>query len=132
MSHRDPESRGWLLAERSRTLWQELFQRSETLTESSVEWQRSGSILLAMCAAETEQLRKRQLTLEAAGITAAMMDAEELRAEEPALGIAPCAGLLTRTDAQLVRSVIFSSPLSAHFRVRLTKSPFIFPSGYQP
>lgn len=129
MSHRDPKSRAWLLAERSKALWQELFQLGGTLTESSVEWQRSGSMLLATCAAETEQLCKRQVMLEAAGITAAVMDAEALRAEEPALGSAVCAGLLTRTDAQLVRSVSFSSPLSVHFCESLIISPSLSIKG---
>ncbi|EIE22517.1 hypothetical protein COCSUDRAFT_83474 [Coccomyxa subellipsoidea C-169] len=75
-----------LLQARSKALWRELFQTDDAVPESSVAWQPSGSILLATSLAETEQLRKRQAMLGAAGIKAALMDEGQLRAEEPALG----------------------------------------------
>ncbi|BDA43429.1 hypothetical protein COCOBI_04-4410 [Coccomyxa sp. Obi] len=114
MAHRNPDSPAWRLAKWSKALWQELLLEDEHLPEDSVEWQRSGSILLATSLAEAEQLRQREAMLGAAGVDAAMMSTEELRAEEPALGSAVCAGLLTRSDVQLVSLALTSLPLHNH------------------
>ncbi len=103
MAHRNPDSPAWQLANWSKALWQELLRDDKYLPEDSVEWQRSGSILLATSLAEAEQLHQREAVLRAAGVDATMLSTEELRAEEPALGSAVCAGLLTHSDVQLVR-----------------------------
>lgn len=68
-----------------------------------MEWQSSGSLLLASNPAEAEQLRARQELLVRAGVTARYLDERALRCEEPALHDSIVGGLLVSTDSQLVR-----------------------------
>lgn len=95
-------------------MWQELLHADQLLPESSVEWQQSGSMLLATSPAEAEQLRERQKLLGAARVEAVMISAEELKTEEPALGSAVCAGLLTSSDAQLVSHALYRGNEFSH------------------
>ncbi len=67
-----------------------------------MEWQAAGSILLATNEAEASQIAERQQLLVDAGLHAELWDAARLHAEEPALGPGVRAGLLLRSDAQLV------------------------------
>ena len=102
LAHRDPASAAWQLAQDSCTRWQRLLQQPH-LSPSQVEWQDSGSLLLATDAAEAEQLRARQELLGRAGISARYLDERALRCEEPALHDSMAGGLLVSNDSQLVR-----------------------------
>ena len=105
LAHRDPSSIAWQLAAESQALWQELLQRPH-LGAGDVEWQSSGSLLLAREAVEAEQLQARQERLRGAGIAAQYLDEGALHAEEPALRGSMAGGLLVSSDSQLVRAML--------------------------
>ena len=102
LAHRDPASAAWQLAQDSCARWQQLLQQPH-LSPGHVEWQSSGSLLLATSAAEAEQLRARQELLGRAGVPARYLDERALRCEEPALHDSMAGGLLVSNDSQLVR-----------------------------
>ncbi len=102
LAHRDPASAAWQLAQDSCARWQRLLEQPH-LSPSHVEWQSSGSLLLATDAAEAEQLRARQELLGRAGVAARYLDERALRCEEPALHDGMAGGLLVSNDSQLVR-----------------------------
>ena len=99
LAHRDPHSAVWPLAVQSKQMWQDWLCEG-TPSESDVEWQASGSILLGTDAA---QLADRQRLLESAVIHAELWDAGHLHAEEPALAPSVTSGLFVSSDSQLVR-----------------------------
>ena len=102
LTHRDPASAAWHLARESCSQWQRLL-RQPHLSPSQVEWQSSGSLLLATDAEEAEQLRARREMLGRAGVSARYLDERALRCEEPALHGSVAGGLLVSNDSQLVR-----------------------------
>ena len=71
-----------------------------------MEWQRSGSLLLARDSEEGEQLQARLERLREAGIKAQYLDEGALHAEEPALDSSVAGGLLVKSDSQLVRVML--------------------------
>lgn len=81
-------------------MWQDLLAHDST--KGTVEWQDTGSILVATSADEANALQDRQRHLAEAGLQAKYLDSAQLLAEEPALSQNVCAGLLVETDAQLV------------------------------
>ncbi len=87
LAHRDPSSPMWQLATHSRALWREWLDEGTVgpLTDATVEWQRTGSMLLAGTAEESAALAARAAMLEAAGVRAECMSASEARRLEPAL-----------------------------------------------
>ena len=102
LAHRDPASAAWHLARESCSQWQRLLQLAH-LSPNHVEWQSSGSLLLATDAEEAAQLRARQDMLGRAGVSARYLDEHALRCEEPALHDSVAGGLLVSNDSQLVR-----------------------------
>ncbi|KIZ04232.1 hypothetical protein MNEG_3722 [Monoraphidium neglectum] len=68
-----------------------------------MEWQTTGSLLLATTAAEMTQLEARATMLQANGVEGVrLLGREQLLREEPALGLpASAAGLLVDSDAQI-------------------------------
>ena len=73
-------------------------------SESAVEWQASGSLLLATNPA---QLADRQRLLESVGVHAELWDAGRLHLEEPALAPSISSGLYVSSDSQLVSVHVF-------------------------
>ena len=111
LAHRDPTSVAWQLACDSHAQWQELLKQPH-LSSSHVEWQQSGSLLLAKDSAEAEQLSARQEMLHKAGVSARYLNEDALRCEEPALRNSMAGGLLVSSDSQLVMlSLLLSSLL---------------------
>ena len=74
-------------------------------SESAVEWQASGSLLLATNPA---QLADRQRLLESVGVHAELWDAGRLHLEEPALAPSISSGLYVSSDSQLVSVHVLS------------------------
>lgn len=111
LAHRDPTSVAWQLACDSHAQWQELLTQPH-LSPSHVEWQQSGSLLLAKDSAEAEQLSARQEMLHKAGVSARYLNEDALRCEEPALHNGMAGGLLVSSDSQLVMlSLLFDDLL---------------------
>jgi L-2-hydroxyglutarate oxidase LhgO len=73
-----------------------------TLSSRGVEWQSSGSLLLASTEDEVQQLLLRRELLRGAGIEAQFLSATALHTEEPALCESLPGGLLVSSDSQLV------------------------------
>ena len=114
LAHRDPHSPAWAMAVHSKRLWEEWLDPAaggQLGSHASVEWQAAGSMLLAATDAEAGQLADRQRLLEGAGVHAELWGAQRLRAEEPAVGPGVTAGLLVRSDTQLVRHLLLWSCL---------------------
>lgn len=82
----------------SKRCWQDWLGQG-MLSESTVEWQDSGSILLAT---DPAQLTGRQRLLESVGVGAELWDARRLHMEEPALAPSVSSGLSVSSDSQLV------------------------------
>ena len=101
LAHRDPSSASWQLAIESRTLWQGLLGQAH-LSSSDVEWQSSGSLLLASHEDEAQQLLLHRELLREAGIEAQFISAPALHTAEPALREGLSGGLLVSSDSQLV------------------------------
>ena len=102
MAHRNPATASWELAVRSVEKWRGLVARDPDLRRS-VEWQDTGSLLLAGSEAEADQLRGRQALLQQHGIPSRMLDAQEVVLMEPALDSRSISGgLVTESDAQIV------------------------------
>jgi glycine/D-amino acid oxidase-like deaminating enzyme len=102
MAHRSPATASWELAARSVEKWRRLVAQDPDLRRS-VEWQDTGSLLLAGSEAETGQLRDRQALLHQNGISSRMLEAEEVVLMEPSLDARSiCGGLVTESDAQIV------------------------------
>ena len=74
-----------------------------------MEWQSSGSLLLARESVEAEPLQARQERLRGAGIAAQYLDEGTLHAEEPALHSSMAGGLLVSSDSQLVRAMLLKA-----------------------
>jgi glycine/D-amino acid oxidase-like deaminating enzyme len=103
MSHRDPSSPGWALAARSKALWEAAAAAGGPLA-AGMEWQVTGSLLLAATAEEVAALPARRDALTAAGVRGAIvLQSRELAMREPALQLPPGgAALLVPDDAQIV------------------------------
>ncbi|KAJ9533808.1 hypothetical protein QJQ45_026900 [Haematococcus lacustris] len=102
MAHRNPDTPAWELAAASTALWRQHIASDPTFAEA-VEWQTCGSLLLGCSEEEEQQLRAREHMLAQHGVTAAMLDRQQLRHLEPALaGPAVRAALRTMTDTQIV------------------------------
>ena len=110
LAHRDPASPAWALATHSKALWARWLAPGPAalpalpLSPEAVEWQPTGSALLATTAAEAAALAARQRALQRAGVEARWVDAAALAALEPALRLAVSgegAALLVPADAQL-------------------------------
>ncbi|KAJ9533393.1 hypothetical protein QJQ45_026374 [Haematococcus lacustris] len=101
MAHRNPDTPAWELAAASTALWRQHIASDPTFAEA-VEWQTCGSLLLGCSKEEEQQLRARKHMLAQHGVTAAMLDRQQLRHLEPALaGPAVRAALRTMTDTQI-------------------------------
>ncbi|GBF90631.1 hypothetical protein Rsub_03203 [Raphidocelis subcapitata] len=102
MSHRSPDSPLWELAARSRDSW-ERFVRENPELATSMEWQTTGSLLLATTAAEMSQLEARAAMLQGRGVDGVrLLSRDQAVREEPALGLPQtAAGLLVESDAQI-------------------------------
>jgi glycine/D-amino acid oxidase-like deaminating enzyme len=108
MSHRDPASPGWALAQQSKAMWQQLAagggQQASPALLSALEWQANGSLLLATTDAEVQQLAARAVMLQQQGVKGVvLLSPRELAMLEPALVLPPGSrGLLVKSDAQIV------------------------------
>ncbi|KAI8468098.1 MAG: oxidoreductase [Monoraphidium minutum] len=102
MAHRSPESPLWDLAVRSRGAWERFVADNPELAEA-MQWQTTGSLLLATTGAEMTQLEARATMLQANGVEGVRLLARDaVLREEPALGLpASAAGLLVESDAQI-------------------------------
>ena len=108
MAHRSPVTASWKLAGRSVALWKELVAQDPDL-RSAVEWQDTGSLLLAESPAEASQLRDRQALLQQHGVASRLLDCQEVLRMEPSLAAhSQCGGLVTEGDAQIVSIKIIS------------------------
>ncbi|KAF8063792.1 thiO [Scenedesmus sp. PABB004] len=106
MAHRDPASPGWALAARSKALWAALAAaggRGGAPLARALEWQATGSLLLATTADEVEALQRRAELLRAQGLEGVvLLSPRELKMHEPALRLPPGShGLLVQSDAQI-------------------------------
>uniref|UniRef100_A0A7S1STQ5 FAD-dependent oxidoreductase domain-containing protein 1 n=1 Tax=Tetraselmis chuii TaxID=63592 RepID=A0A7S1STQ5_9CHLO len=90
----------WQLAQRSKELWHGLADREGPW--EAVEWQRTGSLLLASNSEEAGKLEAQAECLKAAGVQAEMISASAVAKLEPSLSIpAEGGGMLVENDAQI-------------------------------
>ena len=102
MAHRNPQSPAWLYALRSSLLWKEWLDETTPLNKVAVEWQNSGSMLLATSAVETAELLTRQGLLKSAGMPSHVLSSSEACTLERHLTLPHCgAALVVPTDAQI-------------------------------
>ncbi|PRW59188.1 FAD-dependent oxidoreductase domain-containing 1 [Chlorella sorokiniana] len=104
LAHRDVGTPAYKLAVRSRQMWAELLAPTvPELSTQAVEWQASGSMLLATSEAEGAALRQRRDRLAAAGVEGAqVLSAAEVHQLEPSLATgAVHSGLLVPSDSQV-------------------------------
>lgn len=89
LCHRDATAPAWEIAVHSKNLWQEQLQQnlaiSAPVKEKDVEWQCTGSMLIAATKAEAENLQHREKLLREAGIDATFINAQKATEIEPAL-----------------------------------------------
>jgi glycine/D-amino acid oxidase-like deaminating enzyme len=110
LCHRDVASPAYEVAVRSKTLWQQQLQGglASLMKESDIEWQQTGSMLIASNAEEADKLKEREENLRNAGVEATFMSAGKARELEPALNFPPSgsffntgAALIVPNDAQI-------------------------------
>ncbi|DBA78931.1 hypothetical protein WJX77_006610 [Trebouxia sp. C0004] len=113
LAHRQPNSPGWAIAQRSKQLWESMIDAAETPSKNGhrskklgrkadIEWQENGSMLLALTAEEGQDLQDRAAMLQQNGITAAYHSRAAVTKLEPALQLPHSGGaLLVESDAQL-------------------------------
>ncbi len=94
-THSDP--RLLELCTRSLDLYDNVIARLTDDTGRPVEYARTGTLEVALEAAEAEPLLAAKRRLDAAGVAAEWMDASTLRAFEPAVAAAAVGGLFTRS-----------------------------------
>jgi glycine/D-amino acid oxidase-like deaminating enzyme len=87
LCHRDAASPAWEVAVRSKTLWAEQLQGglASPMKQSDVEWQQTGSMLIASTAEEAEKLKEREEILRHAGVDVTFINSSKAREIEPAL-----------------------------------------------
>lgn len=114
LAHRQPNSPGWAIAQRSKQLWESMIDAAETPStnrhcskklgrKADIEWQENGSMLLALTAEEGQDLQDRAAMLQQNGIRAAYHSRAAVTELEPALQLPHSGGaLLVESDAQLV------------------------------
>jgi glycine/D-amino acid oxidase-like deaminating enzyme len=108
MAHRSPVTPVWDLARVSVAEWRRLMETDSSLARC-IEWQASGSMLLASSEREAAALAKRHALLQEHGLSAQLLDADEVSRAEPALARGPAgghamsiaAGMRVPADAQI-------------------------------
>lgn len=76
MAHRSPSTIGWELATRSMSVWKDMLNQDPAL-QAAIEYQATGSLLLASSAAEANDLLNRHASLRKLGMEVQFLDAGE-------------------------------------------------------
>lgn len=104
LAHRSIGDVAWQLAAHSKELWHEMLEaplRGATYRQA-IQWQPNGSMLLAEDGAGAAALETRAAALQAQGVAADVLSAEQIRNIEPAVALPAGGGSLTvPSDAQL-------------------------------